>query len=60
MTKRLLDQNNIPHIIVDVTEDAAALDTVTGLGYQSLPVVVTAQGHWSGFRPERVKELAAA
>lgn len=28
------------------------------LGYLQAPVVIAAQAHWSGFRPDRIKELA--
>ena len=30
-----------------------------GLGYQQAPVVVAGEHHWSGFRPDRVKAVAA-
>jgi glutaredoxin-like protein NrdH len=28
------------------------------LGYMQAPVVVTDQDHWSGFRPDKIEELA--
>ena len=28
------------------------------LGYLQAPVVVAGDSHWSGFRPDRIKELA--
>jgi len=31
-----------------------------GLGYQQAPVVVAGEDHWSGFRPDRIKAVAAA
>jgi len=30
------------------------------LGYQQAPVVVAGEDHWSGFRPDRIKAVAAA
>lgn len=27
------------------------------LGYAQAPIVVTPQGHWSGFRPDKIKAL---
>jgi len=59
MTKRLLESENIPHVVIDVTQTPEALEVVTGLGYQSLPVIVAGDQHWNGFRPDRVKALAA-
>jgi len=33
---------------------------VKSLGYMQAPVVVTDDGHWSGFRPDKIASLAAA
>lgn len=56
MTKRYLDQHGIAYDTVDITEDQAAYDYVTSLGYQQAPVVQAGDRHWSGFNPF---ELAA-
>lgn len=58
MTKRYLDQHDIAYETVDVSEQPEAAQTVTDLGYMALPVVVTADGHWSGFQPDRLAALA--
>lgn len=59
-TKRALDKANIPYTVVDISTDDAARDRVMALGYSSAPVVVAGPDeHWSGFRPERIKALAA-
>lgn len=42
-----------------ITEDATARDYVMSLGYLQAPVVVTGDTHFSGFRPDRLKALAA-
>lgn len=59
MTKKLLDRLGVEHSTVDVTADPEAHAYVTGLGYQAAPVVVVNGGerHWSGFRPDHLKEL---
>ena len=59
MTKKVLDKLGIEHETVDVTADPDAHAYVTGLGYQSAPVVVVGDGeeHWSGFRAERLRGL---
>jgi glutaredoxin-like protein NrdH len=56
-TKRHLDKHEIPHRVVDVTQDSDAYDHITGMGYTSVPVVVAGDDHWSGFRPDRIKAL---
>ncbi len=64
-TKRELTKRAVPHKVVDVTEDAAALERVKELGYRQAPVVTVtdkAQGqtvHWGGFRPDKIKALSA-
>ena len=45
---------------VDLTRDAEALEAVKAMGYQSAPVVFAGGEHWSGFRPDKIKALAAA
>lgn len=58
-TKRLMDREGIAYTSIDVTQDKDALDYVLSLGYQSVPVVVSGDVHWSGFRAERIKGLKA-
>lgn len=57
-TYRALRKNGIDYDVVDVTEDQAAYDHVVSLGYQQVPVVETADEHWSGFRPDMISQLA--
>lgn len=57
-TKRALDKADIAYELVDVTEDAAALEKIKALGYLQAPVVIAGVDHWSGFRPEKLRTLA--
>lgn len=57
-TKRALDKAGVAYSLVDITIDDDARDYVIELGHQQAPVVVTDTAHWSGFRPERIKDLA--
>lgn len=57
-TTRALDRQGIAYQVVDISRDAAALDLVQGLGYRQVPVVVTGERHWSGFRPDMIGSLA--
>src|SRR5699024_8708445 len=59
-TKRALNKAGVAYDVVDITEDAEAHAKVTALGYVQAPVVIAPTGHWSGFRPDRIKELHAA
>ena len=55
-TKRWLDARNVDHEVVDVSQDAAALERIKELGYLQAPVVVTPDSHWSGFNPDKLGE----
>ena len=57
-TYRALDAKGIEYDVVDLSEDAAALEQVKSLGYLQAPVIVTDEDHWSGFRPDKIDELA--
>jgi len=58
-THRALRKHGIDYETVDLTEDPKAMEFVKGLGYSSAPVVhVSDDHHWSGFRDERIKQLA--
>src|SRR5699024_11757087 len=61
-TMRALDNAGLDYQVVDLTTDPGALDYVRdGLGHLQAPVVDTdTAGHWSGFRPDRCKAIAAA
>ena len=58
-TKRALDKSGVAYTLVDIT-DPAARDHVIALGYRQAPVVVAGDTHWSGFRPDMIKALAAS
>lgn len=57
-TKRALRKHDLEFEDVDVTQDTQALQTLTALGYKSAPVVFANGDHWSGFRPDKIKNLA--
>lgn len=59
-TYRALDKKGITYQIVDMSQDAEALERVRALGYMQAPVVVTDQDSWSGFRPDKIDALAQA
>lgn len=57
-TTRALDARGLAYDLVDLTEDAAALDRVQALGYRQVPVVVAGEDHWAGFRPDMIRSLS--
>lgn len=57
-TTRALDARGLSYSVVDLTEDAEALERVTALGYRQAPVVIAGDAHWAGFRPDMIGALA--
>ncbi|KRE28284.1 glutaredoxin-like protein NrdH [Agromyces sp. Soil535] len=57
-TYRALDAKGIDYIVVDLSTDEQALEQVKELGYLQAPVVIAGDQHWSGFRPDKIDELA--
>lgn len=57
---RALDNLGITYRRVDISVDPDARDYVMALGYLQAPVVYAGpDDHHSGFRPDRLRELAA-
>lgn len=59
-TYRALNKQGLEYTVVDISADAEALQTVKALGYQQAPVVFAGGDHWAGFRPDKIKAIAAA
>lgn len=57
-TYRALNAKGIEFEIFDVSVDEKALQAVKELGYLQAPVVIADDEHWSGFRPDKIDELA--
>ncbi|MCI6205627.1 MAG: glutaredoxin-like protein NrdH [Corynebacterium glucuronolyticum] len=57
-TKRALDKAGLNYTVVDISMDDEARDYVMALGYLQAPVVTVDDDHWSGFRPDRIREIA--
>ena len=58
-TYKALDKLGLDYDVVDLSTDADALDPVQALGYQQAPGVMVDDEHWSGFRPDKIADLAA-
>ncbi|EJC68251.1 glutaredoxin-like protein NrdH [Rhizobium sp. 1AS11] len=57
-TYRALDRLGVDYDIVDISQDAEALDRVRSLGYMQAPVVIAGEQHWAGFRPDMISALS--
>ena len=56
-TKKKLEQKGIAFEVIDISQDKKAAQTVNDLGYRQVPVVVSGEKHWSGFRPDLLSTL---
>lgn len=56
-TKKALDKTDISYNVIDISQDNDVRDLVLELGYTSVPVVVSGDKHWSGFRPDLLSQL---
>ncbi len=57
-TTRALEAKGLSFEVIDLTEDADAMEMVVSLGYRQAPVVVAGDAHWAGFRPDMIGRLA--
>ena len=57
-TTRALDAKGLSYDVIDLTQDAAAIEMVQSLGYRQAPVVIAGEDHWAGFRPDMIGRLA--
>jgi glutaredoxin-like protein NrdH len=62
-TKRAIESRGFTYELINLDLTPEAADELRALGYRQLPVVVTDQESWSGFRPDlinRLRNLATA
>ena len=59
-TYREMEKLGLSYTVINLDEKPQAKDDVMRLGYRQLPVVTVGDAHWSGFRPDRIRELSAA
>lgn len=57
---RVLDKLGVQYNKVDITENPDLLDQIKSLGHVQAPVIIAGDDSWSGFRPDRIRELVAA
>lgn len=59
-THRAFIKAGVQFDVVDLSEEPDALEMVREMGYLQAPVVVANGEHWAGYRPDRIKAVAAA
>lgn len=59
MTKAQFVKKGIAFQEIALGNNEEAREAVLALGYMQAPVIVTEDGHWGGFRPDKIAELAA-
>jgi len=59
-TYRALDKKGLVYNVIDISQDEAGLERLKALGFQQAPVVEAGDDSWSGFRPDKIEELALA
>ena len=57
-TKNAMDKKGIDYQLVNLDSEPAAVETLKSLGYRQVPVVMAADQHWSGFRPDKISALS--
>lgn len=60
MTKKMLIKGKVEFDVVDLSQDAEAMEMVKELGYSAAPVVIAGNSHWSGFRHGYINNLIQA
>lgn len=58
-TKRAIEGRGFTFDLVNLDLTPEAADDLRAQGYRQLPVVITDQESWSGFRPDMINRLRA-
>lgn len=58
-TKRAIESRGFAFDLINLDQTPEAVDELRALGYRQLPVVITEQESWSGFRPDMINRLPA-
>ncbi|WP_202303433.1 glutaredoxin-like protein NrdH [Dryocola clanedunensis] len=56
-TKRAIESRGFAFELVNLDQRPEAADDLRAMGFRQLPVVVTDQESWSGFRPDMINRL---
>ncbi len=59
-TKVELDSKGIQYETISLDDTPEEIQPLVDKGFRSLPVVITDNDSWDGFRPDKIKELQNA
>jgi len=59
-TKHALDRRGIAYQLINLDIQPEATGELRTLGYRQVPVVITPDDSWSGFRPDKIAALRQA
>ena len=57
-TKNAMDRKGIDYQLINLDTQPEAIDNLKSLGYRQVPVVMTQDDHWGGFRPDKIASLS--
>ncbi|MGB7800826.1 glutaredoxin-like protein NrdH [Buttiauxella sp.] len=58
-TKRAIESRGFAFDLINLDVNPEAADDLRAQGYRQLPVVITDEESWSGFRPDMINRLRA-
>ena len=56
-TKRHFERLNVDYTEFNIDHDENAREQLKALGFRGAPVVVTPEGAWAGYKPEKIEEV---
>lgn len=57
-TKKFLKRMDVEYTEIDVSKDESARQELLDMGYQQTPVIKSGDVHFSGFRIDKLREIA--
>jgi glutaredoxin-like protein NrdH len=57
LTKTMVESKHLTYTEIDVTADDKVRDMLKAAGHKEMPVVVTGNDVWTGFRPDKIRGL---
>jgi len=54
----MLQRKEVAFQEIDISKDPEAYEMIKSLGYTAAPIVMAGDDHWSGFRPDKLQNLA--
>lgn len=58
-TKRVFDKKGLEYTVVRLEDSPEAVEMFKSKGFLAAPVVLAGDHEWSGFRPDKISEVAA-